>query len=93
MAASGTGNNGSFVRVMGHRTVGRNKSFRKKFPLNQDQVVTRMVTAYWYAGVLLLVVPTKLAANMAVAAILVTELLQHPEKYQTKKWEESKTTI
>jgi hypothetical protein len=64
-----------FVRVEGKRTVGRVKSFRKKFPLNHDQVVTRMLSAFLCQGVLVIVAPTKVAASMAAAAMLAHQLL------------------
>lgn len=64
-----------FVRVEGKRTVGRIKSFRKKYPLNHDQVVTRMISAFLCQGVLVIAAPTKVAASMAAAAIVATQLI------------------
>lgn len=64
-----------FVRVEGRRSVGRIKSFRKKYPLNHEQVVTKMLSAFLCQGVLVIVAPTKVAASMAVAAMIAHQLL------------------
>ncbi|CAB9497531.1 expressed unknown protein [Seminavis robusta] len=63
-----------FVRVEGQRTVGRIKDFRKKFPLNHEQVVTRMLSAFLSQGVLVIVTPTKVAASMAAAAMVASQI-------------------
>jgi HSP20 family molecular chaperone IbpA len=77
------------IRLEGERTIGRVKSFRKKISLNHDQVVTRLLTAFLWQGVLLIVAPTKLATAMAAATIVAAQIASKgypfPSKYKTKQ--------
>jgi len=81
-----------YVRVFGTRSIGRKKSFKKRFALNNNSnsnsnnnskmaVVPHMVSAYLCSGVLVVVAPTILAASMAAATMLATVLVEDPHKY------------